>query len=65
MYQIFGTMADIITFLTLNLIQFVGWRNTYKICGGLGIGASIIGLLLISEPENSVRILLEKEKKKE
>lgn len=65
MYQIFGTMADIITFLTLNLINFVGWRNTYIICGGLGLGSATVGLLLIREPENSVRLQIEKNIAKE
>ena len=63
MYQIFGTMADIITFLTLNIIEFSGWRNTYRICGSLGIISSILGLIIIREPENSVRKQLEKEEK--
>lgn len=52
-------MADIITFLTLNLIQFVGWRHTYTICGALGLCASFAGLIIISEPPNSVRLQIE------
>jgi sugar phosphate permease len=52
-------MADIINFLTLNLIQITGWRNTYIICGILGLCASLVGLIVISEPPNSVRLQIE------
>ena len=61
MYQIFGTMADVINYMTINLITLVGWRNSYFICGGLGIVTSLVGLTFMREPPNSVRIMLEKQ----
>ena len=56
MYQIFGTMADVVNYMTTNLITLVGWRNSYFICGGLGVVTSLVGLVFMREPPNSVKI---------
>lgn len=47
------------------MIQVVGWRNTYLLCGVIGISASILGLCFIREPPNSVRLQMEAEQIKE
>lgn len=36
--------------LTLNLCNIVGWRLSYKICGGFGICVGILGLIFVQEP---------------
>ena len=45
--------------MTILIISYIGWQFTYVFCGGIGIFASIAGLLLISEPKNSLRSTLE------
>jgi MFS family permease len=52
-YQIFGTFADMLTRLTVAIIQIVGWQWCYVSCGALGIAAGVIGLIVIPEPPNS------------
>lgn len=64
-YQILGTFADIIQYLSLPLIGLVGWRMSYMICGGLGIITPCIGILFLKEPPNPIRIKAEEEAKRE
>ena len=54
-------MADVVNYMTSNLITLVGWRNSYFICGGLGVVTSLVGLVFMREPPNFVKILAEKE----
>ena len=54
-------MADVVNYMTSNFITLVGWRNSYFICGGLGVVTSLVGLVFMREPLNSVKILAEKE----
>ena len=52
-YQIFGTLADMLTKLTVAIIQIIGWQWCYVSCGALGVAAGVIGLIVIPEPPNS------------
>ena len=62
-YQILGTFADILTFVTLPVIKAVGWRTSFIICGALGIVSPIIGFMFMREPPNPIRIKAEEEEK--
>lgn len=65
LYQIFATLADVVTKLTVAIIQIIGWQWCYVSCGAMGVGAGIIGLLIIPEPPNSVAIKAMKQELKE
>jgi len=34
----------------------IGWQWCYVVCGAMGVGAGVIGLICIPEPPNSVAI---------
>ena len=63
LYQIFGTLADCLKQMTILIISIIGWQYTYVLCGSIGICASIAGMLIISEPPNSLRLKIEEEDK--
>lgn len=50
--------------MSIRFIAYLGWQNTYLLCGCIGIVASILGLIIISEPENSLAEKVKKENKK-
>ena len=53
-----------ITWSSSYIILGVGWRNSFMICGGMGIVTPLIGLAFMKEPPNPIRIKLEEEEKK-
>jgi sugar phosphate permease len=55
-YQVFGTLGDVVTKLSIIIISKVGWQMTYVYCGTISVIAGILGLIIIPEPPNSVAI---------
>ena len=51
MYQIITKCVDSMLYLSLFLINFVGWRQSYLVIGSSLLFFSIIGLLFTREPE--------------
>ena len=45
--------------IVILLIQRFGWRQSYTIIGSAGILMSIVGFLVIKEPERGIQIRLE------
>lgn len=47
--------------MTILIISYIGWQYAYVLCGSIGILASIAGMIIITEPPNSLRIKIEEE----
>ena len=53
-YSILTQLGDTVSLLTLNLCNIVGWRMSYKICGGFGICTAIVGIIMVREPPREI-----------
>jgi hypothetical protein len=46
-YSILSQLGDTMKELTLIIIKYAGWKNTFKISGGFGMVVGIIGLIFV------------------
>lgn len=51
LYAILTNLGDSISALTITIIDFIGWRNSYKLCGAFGYVACILWLFFVKEPK--------------